>query len=291
MKRIKRSRFITWVALAALLLAGSSGMMMTQSAQAQSLLQPGDKMSSDLKGASGSKVNVIIQPNGAWSSGLSTAIKSNNGMVKKQFTNIKARVVELPPAAVEALASRSDVQYVSLDRSVKSMGHVSLTTGADAVRSAVPGTTLDGTGIGIAILDSGIDPNHASFKGSNGSSRIVFNQDFTGEGRTSDPYGHGTHVAGAAAGNGDVAQGAYIGIAPNANLINLRVLGAQGNGTTSGLLSAIDWVLSNKANYNIRIVNMSLGTAAVDSYKNDPLCQAVRRMVDAGIVVAAAAGN
>jgi 6-phosphofructokinase len=138
MTRVKRSRFITWLALAALLVAGSSGIMITDHAQAQSLLQPGDKVSSDLKqkSASGVKVNVIIQPNGAWSSGLSSAIKSSSGTVKKQFTNFKARVAELPAAAISALANRTDVQYISLDRSVKTMGHVSLTTGADAARAS-----------------------------------------------------------------------------------------------------------------------------------------------------------
>src|SRR5207302_2422746 len=59
----------------------------------------------------------------------------------------------------------------------------------------------------------------------------------------------------------------------------------------SGTLAALDWVMTNRATYNIRVLNMSLGTAAIDSYKNDPICRAVRRLVDAGIVVAAAAGN
>src|SRR5204863_8310690 len=78
---------------------------------------------------------------------------------------------------------------------------------------------------------------------------------------------------------------------PNANLINLRVLGATGLGTVSAVLAALDWVMSNHVTYNIRVVNMSLGAPAVDSYKNDPICRAVRRLVDAGIVVVAAAGN
>src|SRR5207245_7028442 len=87
------------------------------------------------------------------------------------------------------------------------------------------------------------------------------------------------------------SNGQYIGIAPNANLINLRVLGATGSGTTSAVLSALDWVMANRATYNIQVVNMSFGTPAIDSYKNDPICRAVRRLVDAGIVVVAAAGN
>ena len=124
-----------------------------------------------------------------------------------------------------------------------------------------------------------------------GASRIVYNQDFTGEARTDDPYGHGTHVASIAAGNGIVSNAAYIGIAPNANLINLRVLDSQGTGTVSNLLSALDWVLTNHSTYNIRVVNMSLGTSAIDSYRNDPLCRAVRSVVDRGIVVTVSAGN
>src|ERR671920_1009351 len=113
----------------------------------------------------------------------------------------------------------------------------------------------------------------------------------TGEGRTDDPYGHGTHVASIVAGNGRISNASYTGVAPNANLINLRVLNSQGAGTTAYLLRALDWVLTNRARFNIRVVNLSLGMPAVDSYRDDPACQAVRRLADAGIVVVAAAGN
>ena len=123
------------------------------------------------------------------------------------------------------------------------------------------------------------------------SVRVVYSEDFTGEGRTDDPYGHGTHVASLAAGNGRISNGEYVGIAPNASLINLRVLNADGVGTTAWVLRALDWVASNRAAYNIRVVNMSLGMPAVDSYRNDPICRAVRRLVDAGVVVFAAAGT
>src|SRR5205814_3177697 len=75
------------------------------------------------------------------------------------------------------------------------------------------------------------------------------------------------------------------------NLINFRVLDSQGTGKLSSVLNALDAVMANRTAYNIRVVNMSLGMAAVDSYRNDALCRAVRRLVDAGIVVVAAAGN
>jgi serine protease AprX len=189
------------------------------------------------------------------------------------------------------------VLYVSLDKEVKSLGHVSLTTGADAVRTQTvtspsgATTALDGSGVAIAVLDSGLYKEHVSFLGTNGATRVIVNKDFTGENRTDDPYGHGTHVASIAAGNGRISNGAYTGVAPNANLINLRVLNKQGNGTVSSVLGALDWVMINRQANNIRVVNMSIGMNAIDSYRDDPICRAVRKLVDAGVVVVAAAGN
>ena len=205
----------------------------------------------------------------------------------------------MPVKVLEQLAARKEVHHLSADRDVRAFGHVTNTTGADAVRpqsttsplGVTTNYTLDGSGIGIAVLDSGIDTGHKSFLGANNNLRVVFSKDFTGENRTDDPYGHGTHVAATAAGNGRIANAKYQGIAPSANIINLRVLNSVGAGSVSGLLSALDWLLNNRTTYNIRVVNMSLGMPAVDSYKNDPVCKAVRRLVDAGVVVVAAAGN
>ena len=262
---------------------------------AQSLLGGRQKVSADLRQKLGltAKVNIVVKSKGAWNKTLDDAVKSNNGAVTKTFANFPLRAVSLPAAAVEAFAARADVDYVALDREVKLLGHVSLTTGADAAR--VMGNyspVYDGTGVGIAVLDSGIDPNHTSMTLESGSaSRIAFSKDFTGENRTDDLYGHGTHVAAIAAGNGSVSNGAYRGIAPNAKVVNLRVLNSQGRGTVSTLLAAIDWIKTNRAAYNIRVVNLSLGTSAIDSYADDPLCLAVRGLVDAGVVVVAAAGN
>ena len=80
-------------------------------------------------------------------------------------------------------------------------------------------------------------------------------------------------------------------MAPGANLISLRVIGADGTGSTSDVIRAIHWAIRNKARYNIRVINLSLGHAVEESYKDDPLCEAVERAVNAGIVVVAAAGN
>jgi len=151
---------------------------------------------------------------------------------------------------------------------------VSRTSGADDIREiknqnadgTVTTLNASGAGVGIAILDSGIYATHKAFLNRTGTaSRVVFSKDFTGEKRTDDPFGHGTHVASLAAGNGQISNGAYTGIAPDANLINLRVLDSLGVGSSSGILNAINWILQNRTAYNIRVVNISLGTAAVAS--------------------------
>src|SRR5215213_8079682 len=244
-------------------------------------------------GQGAERVRVIIQPSEGWSGELDTTVLGYGATNVRQFQNFRFRVVDLPANAAAVLALRSDVAYVSLNREVRTLGHVTVTTGADAVRSTSGTTTsgLDGTGIGIAVVDSGIDPTHKAFLDKSNGLRLVAGVDFTGEGRTDDPYGHGTHVASIIAGNGRISNAAYTGVAPNANLVNLRVLNSQGAGTTTYLLRALDWVLTNRARYQIRVVNLSLGMPAVESYRDDPACQAVRKLVDAGLVVVAAAGN
>ncbi|HEU4594431.1 MAG TPA: S8 family serine peptidase [Pyrinomonadaceae bacterium] len=234
-------------------------------------------------------LNVIIQPKSTWNATLDSDLKGKGATIGAALKNFAARSVKMKAKYVEALAARSDVGYVSLDREAKQLGHITLTTGADAAAAMTGGSgKYDGAGVGIVVMDSGVDAGHMSLGG-----RVVYSQDFTGEGRTDDPYGHGTHVASIAAGSGAVSNGAYQGIAPSAKIINLRVLGTSGTGTTSAILRALDWVMTNRTNptYNIKVVNMSLGTAAIDSYVFDPLCVAVRRLTAAGIVVVAAAGN
>lgn len=83
----------------------------------------------------------------------------------------------------------------------------------------------------------------------------------------------------------------FRGIAPNANILDLRVLDANGESTDSTVIAAIDTAISLKAQYNIRVINLSLGRPVYESYTQDPLCQAVEAAWQAGIVVVAAAGN
>lgn len=140
-------------------------------------------------------------------------------------------------------------------------------------------TSFTGKGVTIAFLDTGIDPM-PDFHG-----RILYFRDFlNGRINLYDDNGHGTHVAGIAAGSGY-----YKGMAPKSGIVMLKVLNESGQGNAADVISAIQWIANNHKKYNIRIVNMSIGTAS--SAVNDPLVEAVERLWDMGITVVAAAGN
>ncbi len=147
-----------------------------------------------------------------------------------------------------------------------------------------------GRGVGIAIIDTGIYP-HPDFNFPH--SRIVAFQDFVnGSTLAYDDNGHGTHTAGDAAGNGFLSEGLYRGAAPEANLVGVKVLDKSGNGTTSNILKGINWAVENKKQYNIRVINLSLGSSQRWAHRRqDPIQQAVEKAVDAGIVVVVSAGN
>ena len=129
------------------------------------------------------------------------------------------------------------------------------------------------------------------------NTRVVGNINFSSSNQdTNDSLGHGTHVAGIIAGNGSASSGTQLsphlyGIAPSANLVNVRVLDNQGSGTVSNVIAGINWVVQNKAKYNIRVLNVSLGHPVYESYTTDPFNKAVQAAWKAGIVVVCSAGN
>jgi serine protease AprX len=208
-------------------------------------------------------------------------------------------VFEATGAQVDALAADAGVDHLSGDTPVQSSMAVSdKSTAADQVWAGARGLLLgigaipgvNGKGIGIALLDSGITPHTAL------ATRVVANVSFvTGNPDTRDAFGHGTHIAGIITGAASAARGVTAGyaggIAPGAHLVNVRVLGPNGSGLTSDVIAGIDWVIANRARYNIRVINLSLGHSVMEPVADDPLCEAVERAVHAGIVVVASAGN
>ena len=146
---------------------------------------------------------------------------------------------------------------------------------------------ITGRGITIAVMDTGI-MLHPDF-----DSRVLKFTDFTqGRTRAYDDNGHGTHVAGIIAGSGRMSRGVYAGIAPESGLFVTKVLDKKGNGNTEQVLKAIDYVIENRAQYNIRILNISVGMLpTADEAEKTHLMAAVEKAWKHGIVVVAAAGN
>ena len=144
-----------------------------------------------------------------------------------------------------------------------------------------------GKGSCIAILDSGISM-HPDF-----DTRIIGWVDILSQKQTPyDDYGHGTHVAGIAAGSGMVSHGFFCGIAPMANLVIVKVLNSQGEGTVSDICNGINWVLKNRYKYGINIVNISAGTAKENEFDEfSPLVRKVEELWNAGLGVVVSAGN
>ena len=248
-----------------------------------------------LQGSSSRSMRVIVQYNQAPSANHFAKAQSVGAKLNLNLSLVNAGAFTMSPAAIRALAMDDNVAFISPDRKLKGMDDY--TDSAIGVSTAW-NSGYDGTGIGVAIIDSGInDGYHADFKDSAGRSRIVYHQDFTGtptsnsSGATWDLYGHGTHVAGIVGGNGTWSAGRFAGVAPNVNLIDLRVLDQNGSGSDSMVIAAIQRAIALKNTYNIRVINLSLGRGVPTGYANDPLCQAVESAWRAGIVVVVASGN
>ena len=153
--------------------------------------------------------------------------------------------------------------------------------------SQTPAVDSSRRGIAVAIIDSGIRPN-ADLP----LRRIRAFKDFVaGSTVPVDNCGHGTHVAGIVAGNGRNSNGLYAGIAPGVDIVALRVLGDDCSGNTSDVIDALEWVGRHHETYRIKVVNISLGHAVLESIFTDPLVQAVERLSRKGVAVVTAAGN
>jgi serine protease AprX len=155
-----------------------------------------------------------------------------------------------------------------------------------------------GAGVGVAVIDTGIDGALPDFDGRDGTSRVVASA-VTNPNATAvaDTYGHGTHVAGIIAGDGtrrdpnDPAAGKYVGIAPEANLISIKIDDDEGRATVLDAIYGLQFVVDHKDDYGIRIVNLSLESTVAQPYLTDPLDAAVESAYFHGILVVAAAGN
>jgi serine protease AprX len=144
---------------------------------------------------------------------------------------------------------------------------------------------IDGSGVTVAMIDTGV-AHHEDF-----GNRVLARVDFTPGGAGDDQFGHGTHLAGVIAGDGGASAGKWRGVAPGADLVSVKVAGADGSTDVSVVIAALQWVVTHRDQYGIKVLNLSFGTDSIQPYAIDPLDAAVERAWAAGITVVVSAGN
>ena len=222
-----------------------------------------------------------------------TAVLQLGGTILTQYHLIDG-VDALIPTLMEPVLAALPGITVTPDLSVSVQSTTESTgphTPSDAFLAETGSTQLassgdTGQGVTVAVLDTGID-NLPDFSG-----RLVGGVDLTnGNNPYQDGYGHGTFVAGLIAGNGASSNGQYSGEAPGANLVSIKVAGADGTTHLGTLISGLQWAVDNQSTYGIKILNISLGFQPSQSTVRNPLDQAVEAVWNAGIAVVVSAGN
>jgi serine protease AprX len=214
------------------------------------------------------------------------SIRRVHGTLGRRLLSVGGLVADIPDTALTTLARVPGVSAISLDRRIQgTLERTGATVGATYVHDSLG---LDGTGVGVAIIDSGVANWHDDLAADR-VTRFVDFVDF--QPAAYDDYGHGTHVAGIIAGSGYDSAGRRRGIAPGATLLVEKVLDGAGQGYISNVISAIDYAIASKDALRLRVINLSVAAGVYESYMTDPLTLAAKRAVDAGLVVVSAAGN
>jgi serine protease AprX len=250
------------------------------------------------------KVEVIVQlrrdANLALGRDIVGAVGGKAGREVKLINAIGARMTA---AAAMRLAAFPQVHAVSLNGKVAprvNKASLKAFTNSVGAMQAWKDHGATGKGIGVAVVDTGIAGDLPDFRLSrtNKLSRVrvsaVVNDAATNPG---DQYGHGTHIAGLIAGNGvardmnDDLRGDFVGVAPQAHLINIKASDDHGRTSVLDVIYGIQFAVDHKDAYNIRVLNLSLSSTTAESYRTDPLAAAAEAAWFKGIVVVAAAGN
>jgi serine protease AprX len=262
--------------------------------------------------APGGMLSLIVRERDPASTQAEHLVAQAGGIVTRALPIIGGFAARVPAEHLSPLLGSPAVQRVWPDGPMRVRGLDRAGPAGAGPAGAGPGTHdslpaetvwrtaigLDRVGPGrhpatVALLDTGVtttpDLGH----------RVLARVDLTEEHDGLDRYGHGTHLAGVIAGNGELADGraggarggGYQGAAPGARLVSVKV--ASGNGATdvSVVLAGLQWVVSNRARFGIRVLNLSFGTDSTQSYLVDPLDFAVERVWQAGILAVVAAGN
>jgi serine protease AprX len=255
--------------------------------------------------------DVIVQFEGGTAAAeRRAAVRAAGGVVVRDLHVIRALGARLPAGGAKRLADLPGVRAVTTNAPMLPAASRAWNTGALST-AYVQSTRADkawadhraeatGADVAVAVVDTGIAGELPDFRTSadDPTSRViasvVTNPDAT---TATDRYGHGTHVAGLVAGNGRALQASdplfnrYIGTAPEANLVSIKVSDDHGNAYVDDVIAALQFVVDHGAAYGIRVVNLSLGSSVALPYRTDPLNAAVEAAWNHGVVVVVAAGN
>jgi serine protease AprX len=251
------------------------------------------------------RIRVLIQRNASNSTAFRDIAREFEDNIVEEFTVIPAALVELPAKRVLALARDPSVRYLSPDGSVRGQNDDDAdSSDSPANRTPVKGDNLltthpfdvhatnawtdplapsTGRGVTVAVLDTGVNATHPDLTG-----RVVpitINR----RAGTDDGFGHGTHVIGTI--NGRAQDGRYLGVAPGARVISVKVSDDQGATSESDVIRGLQWIYDHAAEYQIRAVNLSLSAGIPQSFETSPIDAAIERLWFRGITVVAAAGN
>jgi serine protease AprX len=295
-----KARYV--VTAAVLLLAVTLGLCGTARAD-QSAAPVDPSVLTALAAAGGGSVPVIVYASPGHLGDLTAEM--DPATMDDSLTLIGAVSADVTSDTLDDVAALPYVDYITADVPTfgtdytDSLDVTNATIGLGAITPPTQGG-LDGTGVGVAVLDSG-SADVPDLDGVHGQSRVVAFVDFVnGQRHMYDDGGHGTFVDGLIAGNGSMSrptdQGGkattqYRGVAPDANIVSLKVLDSHGQGRASSLIAAIAWAICHRQQYNIRVMNISVEGDVTSPAAYDPLDRAVDAAWRAGIVVVCAAGN
>jgi serine protease AprX len=241
----------------------------------------------------GQPVNVLVRAVAPASGVAERVVRAVGGTVTQELPIVGGFSAKVPSKSVRFLRSIPGViKDVTDGGTIHFEGSYGQNSGvASAVYPTVIGADKawragwTGSGIGVAVIDTGINATGDL------AGKVVHSEDFSGDGDNVDHFGHGTFIGGLIAGSGAASMGQVKGVAPNANLIALKIAGANGASDITHVMAALQWAVSFKNDYNIKVINLSLGTDSTQDYRIDPLNAAVEKAWQAGIVVVVSASN
>jgi serine protease AprX len=242
-----------------------------------------------------SELPVIVREATPSSDAAETLVRNLGGTITHELRIIGGFSAHVPATSIDDLARSTAIWRVWGDGRIHmSSGGVNMGSYDSVAANTIWQKTINlanawavtkGAGVGVALVDTGVVPmpdlaNH-----------VVYRVDFTPEQDGLDRYGHGTHMAGIIVGDGSSSSGTYTGVAPSANLISIKVAGYNGATDVSVVIAGLQWAVSHRNDFNIKVLNLSFGTDSNQSYSVDPLDYAVEQVWKSGIFVSVAAGN